>query len=174
LDFADVKTVMSEMGNALMGTGIADGQDRAQEAAKQAISSPLLEEISIEGAKGILINITGGYDLTLDDVKNATSVIYDTAGNDANIIFGAILDEEIKEEIRVTVIATGLNGEINNGTLEEQNPFFDVVGSRRKVLDIPTFKRKEPQEYSDSPDNGEVEDVYDIPAFIRNKQVNES
>jgi len=174
LDFADVKTVMSEMGNALMGTGMADGQDRAQEAAKQAISSPLLEEISIEGAKGILINITGGYDLTLDDVKNATSVIYDTAGNDANIIFGAILDEEIKEEIRVTVIATGLNGEINNGILEEQNPFFDVVGSRRKVLDIPTFKRKEPQGYSDSPDNGEVEDVYDIPAFIRNKQVNES
>jgi cell division protein FtsZ len=175
LDFADVKTVMSEMGNALMGTGIADGQDRAQEAAKQAISSPLLEEISIEGAKGILINITGGYDLTLDDVKNATSVIYDTAGNDANIIFGAILDEEIKEEIRVTVIATGLNGEINNGMLEEQNPFFDVVGSRRKVLDIPTFKRKEPQEHTDaSPGNGEVEDVYDIPAFIRNKQVNES
>ena len=73
------------------------------------------------------------------------------------------------------MIATGLNGEVNSGVLEEQNPFFDIVGSRRKVLDIPTFKRKEPKDYSDtSSDNGEVEDVYDIPAFIRNKQVRES
>jgi cell division protein FtsZ len=170
LDFADVKTIMSEMGNALMGTGIADGQDRAQEAAKQAISSPLLEDISIEGAKGILINITGGYDLTLDDVKNATSVIYESAGSDANIIFGAILDEGIKEEIRVTVIATGLNGEAGLGSLDEQNPFFDIIGSRRRVLDIPTFKRKEPKEFSNSPDNGETADDFDIPTFIRNRQ----
>lgn len=175
LDFADVKAVMSEMGNALMGTGIADGQDRAQEAANQAISSPLLEDISIEGAKGILINITGGYDLTLDDVKNATSVIYESVGSDANIIFGAILDETIKEEIRVTVIATGLNGEANTNILEEQNPFLDIVGSRRRVLDIPTFKRKEPKEYAETTSgNGEHKDIFDIPAFIRNKQAREN
>ncbi len=172
LDFADVKTVMSEMGNALMGTGIAEGQDRAQEAARQAISSPLLEEISIEGAKGILINITGGYDLALDDVKSATSLIYESAGPDSNIIFGAILDENIKEEIRVTVIATGLNGESQSKILQEQNPFFDNVGSRRRVLDIPTFKRKEPTDSSSN--NGDEEDVYDIPAFIRNRQDNQN
>jgi len=86
-----------------------------------------------------------------------------------------ILDQNIKEEIRVTVIATGLNGEAHSGMLEDQNPFFDIVGSRRRVLDIPTFKRKEPKDYRDSSsDNGEVEDVYDIPAFIRNKQVKEN
>ncbi|HDL17943.1 MAG TPA: cell division protein FtsZ [Bacteroidetes bacterium] len=175
LDFADIKAIMAEMGNALMGTGIADGQDRAMEAAKMAISSPLLEEISIEGAKGILINISGGYDLTLDDVKNATSVVYDSVGSDANIIFGAILDENIKEEIRVTVIATGLDGESNSNVLETRNPFFDIIGSRRRVLDIPTFKRKEQKEFSDSSGSkGDGEDVYDIPAFIRNRQVNES
>lgn len=174
LDFADVKTVMSEMGNALMGTGIAEGQDRAQEAANQAISSPLLEDISIEGAKGILINITGGYDLTLEDVKNATSLIYESAGSDSNIIFGAILDEKIKEEIRVTVIATGLNGESQSGILKNQNQFFDNVGSRRRVLDIPTFKRKEPTDFNDSASDNEKEDVYDIPAFIRNRQENQN
>ena len=175
LDFADIKAIMAEMGNALMGTGIADGQDRAMEAAKMAISSPLLEEISIEGAKGILINISGGYDLTLDDVKNATSVVYDSVGSDANIIFGAILDENIKEEIRVTVIATGLDCESNSNVLETRNPFFDIIGSRRRVLDIPTFKRKEQKEFSDSSGSkGDGEDVYDIPAFIRNRQVNES
>ena len=170
LDFADVKTVMSEMGNALMGTGIGTGPERAQEAATQAISSPLLEEISIEGAKGILINITGGYDLTLDDVRNATSIIYDAAGPDANIIFGAILDESLKDELRVTVIATGLDGEAGVGHLQEQNPFEDLLGSRRRVLDIPAFKRKEPKVYGDTPAQEEGdEDIYDIPAFMRKR-----
>jgi|Deesub1362B_J571_1020462.scaffolds.fasta_scaffold01911_4 cell division protein FtsZ len=172
LDFADVKTVMSEMGNALMGTGIASGPDRAVEAAKQAISSPLLEDVSIEGAKGVLINITGGYDLSLEDVKNATSVIYDSVGSDANIIFGAILDENIKDEIRVTVIATGLDGHAHTGMTEETNPFENILGTRRRILDIPTFKRKEPKIYGDTPVDEEEQDVYDIPAYVRKRNGN--
>lgn len=106
-DFADVKTVMKEMGDALMGTGTCSGEDRAQEAAHQAISSPLLEDVSITGAKGVLINICGGPDITLHEVNAATSIISEAAGSDANIIFGAVIDPEIEGEFRVTVIATG-------------------------------------------------------------------
>ncbi|NIP43675.1 MAG: cell division protein FtsZ [candidate division Zixibacteria bacterium] len=106
-DFADVKTVMKEMGDALMGTGTCSGEDRAQEAAHQAISSPLLEDVSITGARGVLINICGGPDITLHEVNAATSIISEAAGSDANIIFGAVIDPEIKGEFRVTVIATG-------------------------------------------------------------------
>ena len=107
-DFADVRTVMLEMGDALMGTGIGKGDERAIDAARHAISSPLLENVSIGGARGVLINITGGEDMTLHDVNTATSLIYETSGNDANIIFGAVVDPNMKGKIRVTVIATGL------------------------------------------------------------------
>jgi cell division protein FtsZ len=107
-DFADVRTVMLEMGDALMGTGTARGEDRAIEASRQAISSPLLEDVSIGGARGILINVTGGEDMTLFDVNEATSLIYDEAGAEANIIFGAVVDPTMEDEMRVTVIATGL------------------------------------------------------------------
>ena len=112
LDFADVRTIMNEMGVALMGTGIARGEDRAEEAARLAISSPLLEDLSIDGAHGVLINITGGPDLTLYDVNEASTLIQEAAHEDANIIFGAVIDESIPEgEMRVTVIATGLEGD---------------------------------------------------------------
>src|ERR1700752_1294194 len=107
LDFADVKTVMSGMGMALMGTGTATGENRAVEAAKRAISSRLLEEQSIHGARGVLINITGGHDLGLHEVSEASSIIHDAADTDANIIFGAVLDETMKGEVKITVIATG-------------------------------------------------------------------
>jgi len=107
-DFADVRTVMLEMGDALMGTGFGSGDDKASDAALQAISSPLLEDVSIGGAKGILINVTGGEDMTLFDVNNATTAIYDEAGSDANIIFGAVIDPAMNDQIRVTVIATGI------------------------------------------------------------------
>jgi cell division protein FtsZ len=106
-DFADVRTVMQEMGDALMGTGEANGEDKAAQAAHEAISSPLLENISIAGAKGVLVNVTGGPDMTLFDVNDATSKIYDAAGADANIIVGAVIDPNLKDTIRVTVIATG-------------------------------------------------------------------
>ena len=107
LDFADVKTVMSGMGMALMGTGTATGENRAVEAAKKAISSRLLEDRSIQGARGVLINITGGHDLLLHEVSEASSIIHDAADPEANIIFGAVLDERMKGEVKITVIATG-------------------------------------------------------------------
>ncbi|NOY77949.1 MAG: cell division protein FtsZ [Calditrichaeota bacterium] len=178
LDFADVRTVMAEMGDALMGTGISTGQDRAQEAAMRAISSPLLEDVSISGAQGVLINITGGLDLSLDDVNNATSIIFEAAGPDANIIFGAILDENIQDEVRVTVIATGLNDGASAQSAEEDRNVLELFGTRRKVLDIPTFKRREkpafPFETSKESPEDETrtasDDYLDIPTFLRKKQ----
>src|SRR5262249_15972427 len=109
VDFADVRTIMSCMGRALMGTGRAKGDRRAIEAAQQAISSPLLEDVSIEGATGILINITGGPDLTPFEVNEAASRIPEAAHEEANIIFGSVIDSNIKDEVRITVIATGFD-----------------------------------------------------------------
>jgi cell division protein FtsZ len=109
VDFADVRTVMTDMGDAIMGAGVAKGGHRAAIAAEQAISSPLLEGVSIQGAQGVLVNITGGRSMTLLEVSEATQIIHDAAGDDANIIFGAVLDETMDEEIMVTVIATGFN-----------------------------------------------------------------
>jgi cell division protein FtsZ len=109
LDFADVKTIMHGMGMALMGTGVSSGDHRAVEAAQRAISSPLLEEASIEGAKGVLINITGGLDMTLFEVHEAASVIQEAADDEANIIFGTVIDPRMKDEVKVTVIATGFD-----------------------------------------------------------------
>ena len=109
VDFADVRTVMSNRGAALMGTGFGRGENRAMEAAQEAISSPLLDNISISGAAGVLINITGGMDLAIDEVTTISSIIQETAGDDAEIIFGAVHDPSMKEEVRVTVIATGFD-----------------------------------------------------------------
>ena len=107
LDFADVRTIMTGQGMALMGTGLASGEKRSLEAASRAISSPLLEDISIDGAKGILINITGSSNLTLHEINEASMLVQEAAHEDANIIFGAVIDEEMGDTIRVTVIATG-------------------------------------------------------------------
>ncbi len=107
LDFADVRTIMANMGDALMGTGFASGEYRASEAAQEAISSPLLEDVQIKGARGVLVNITGGSDMTLHEVNDANNVIYEAAGEEANIIFGAAIDESMNGQVRVTVIATG-------------------------------------------------------------------
>jgi cell division protein FtsZ len=120
VDFADVKTVMSSMGHALMGIGVANGPSRAVEAARQAISSPLLEDVDIEGATGILINITAGSSVTLMEVNEACSIIQEAAHEDANIIFGAVIDDSMGENIRVTVIATGFPVEGDEA---------DVIGS---------------------------------------------
>jgi len=109
LDFADVETIMKNMGAAVMGTGTASGEERAVLAAQQAISSPLLDNASISGAQGVLVNITGGADLTLMEVDEATSIIFEEAGKDANIIFGAVIEPALEEEILVTVIATGFH-----------------------------------------------------------------
>ncbi|MCK4302006.1 MAG: cell division protein FtsZ, partial [candidate division Zixibacteria bacterium] len=119
-DFADVRTVMLERGDALMGTGLGIGEDRAVDAAKEAISSPLLEDVSISGAKGVLINVTGGEDMTLFDVNAATSLVYEAAGNDANIIFGAVIDPDMNDQMRVTVIATGFSGKDEHVAVQEE------------------------------------------------------
>jgi cell division protein FtsZ len=107
LDFADVKTIMSGMGLAMMGTGIAEGQDRAMEAARRAISSPLLEGSSVNGSRGVIINVTGGPDLSLVEVSEASSIVQQAAHEDANIIFGAVVDPALKGKVKITVIATG-------------------------------------------------------------------
>lgn len=107
VDFADVKTIMSDKGLALMGTGRATGEKRALSAMQQAISSPLLEDISIDGATGLLINITGGRDMTLQEVNEALTLVHDAADPDAEIIFGSLIDENIRDEVKITIIATG-------------------------------------------------------------------
>jgi cell division protein FtsZ len=172
LDFADVKTIMSEMGMALMGTGIASGDNRAVEAAQKAISSPLLEDISIEGAKGLLINVTGSDSMTLNEVNEASVLIQKEAHEEANIIFGAVIDEKMEEEIRVTVIATGF-GKMEERMLPHLKKISPISFSLRDNVDVPTYLRKE-KEKSEEP-RVEVaeeassydEDQYDIPTFLR-------
>ncbi len=128
LDFADVRAVMSEMGDALMGSGIASGESRAKQAAEQAIHSPLLEDISISGALGVLVNITGGASMTLHEVNTATTIIFEEAGPNANIIFGAVIDKTLADEMRITVIATGLSN--HNGRRR-------LFGLNRPHIDFP-------------------------------------
>ena len=184
LDFADVRTVMSEMGLALMGTGAASGENRAIEAAQRAISSPLLEDITISGARGILINITGGTDLTLYEVNEASTLVQEEAHEEANIIFGAVIDETLKEEMRVTVIATGFG---RAEEMEERIPESRVAPPEREKTvvsftrrennrDIPTFIRQEKpvevQEKQAKSARGRMsvnlkEEEYDIPTFLR-------
>jgi cell division protein FtsZ len=109
LDFADVKTIMSGMGVAMMGTGMSEGENRAMQAAQKAISSPLLEDSSVTGARGVIINVTGGPDLSLMEVSEASSVIQEAAHDDANIIFGAVVDPSLAGKVKITVIATGFD-----------------------------------------------------------------
>ncbi len=136
LDFADVKTIMQETGTALMGIGSADGENRAAVAARSAISSPLLET-SIEGAKGVLFNITGGADLGLFEVNEAAEIIAQAADPEANIIFGAVIDEDLQDQVRVTVIATGFDRPASKETFVE----LDVKPFNTEDLYIPQFLR---------------------------------
>ena len=171
LDFADVKTIMTDMGDAIMGTGVGRGENKAVEAANSAISSPLLEEISIEGAQGVLVNITGGKDLTLYEVNDATSIIFDAAGHDTNIIFGAVIDEKTNDEIRVTVIATGFNKKQKNVEKNEEK-YLNYLNTTSKEREKPTFVRVNKinletvtmENENFTPFN--TEDL-DIPAFLR-------
>lgn len=180
VDFADVRTIMAEMGQALMGSGVARGENRAAEAARKAISSPLLEDISVNGAKGVLINITGSSDLTIHDVDEAMSLIHEEAHEDANIIFGAVIDESMGDEVRVTVIATGFGKAADARThgharqRDEQIPPAVIV----EDLGIPSMYRR--PEKGPELRHGEVkrlgkhggynmddEDLYDTPTFLR-------
>ena len=191
LDFADVQTIMKKMGEAIMGTGVAQGEERAVLAAQQAISSPLLDDASISGAQGVLVNITGSADLTLVEVDAATNIIFEEAGKDANIIFGAVIDPSLGDEIRVTVIATGFN---QGQYISEKEPEVEQVVApiQRPTQDLldqmnqPVFKQQdesvepsieEPQQETSRPSfkfddtNPAIygEDL-DVPAFIRRQK----
>ncbi|HOD98458.1 MAG TPA: cell division protein FtsZ [Syntrophales bacterium] len=141
LDFADVKNTMSNMGLALMGTGTANGENRAVEAAQRAISSPLLEDNSIHGAHGVLLNITGGPDMSLFEVNEASSLIQAEAHEDANIIFGTVIDENMGDEIRITVIATGF--EDISGRKNTVVKMSSMGGMKRDDLSKPAYLRKD-------------------------------
>jgi cell division protein FtsZ len=185
LDFADVRAVMAEMGLAMMGASSATGENRAVEAAQKAISSPLLEDVSINGARGILINITGGPDMSLCEVNEAAELIHKEAHEDANIIFGAVVDERMKDELRITVIATGFEDKYKEQTKETRKaPSHSSTSRDRKVihlgtiiddLDSPTWQRKK-QETGEHEDisldkalhmGQDEEDKFDIPTFLR-------
>ena len=179
LDFADVRTTMSKAGMALMGTGIGSGENRAMEAAESAISHPLLEDLSICGARGVLMNITCGPDLTMAEMTDASDLICKEAGDDAEIIWGTVLDESAGEELRVTVIATGIHSETEreakrfSGRVRDITP-EDLAGAGR--LDEPTFIRKEKAvgEGTGAQYRGYRgiildEDDLDVPTFMRRK-----
>jgi cell division protein FtsZ len=161
LDFADVKSIMQGMGMALMGAGRATGENRAIEATQQAISSPLLEEATIQGAKGVLINITGGPDLTLFEVNAASSIIRESADDDANIIFGAVIDENLTDEMKITVIATGFDKESTSIASAAATTAIPAPPPRfitRPADDLPRPMMGTPR----------VDDL-DVPTFIRKK-----
>src|SRR5436309_3443347 len=132
LDFADVRTIMSSMGLAMMGTGTGKGEHRALDAAQKAVASPLLDDTSIQGARGILINFTGGSDLSIHEVEEAARIVQEAAHEDANIIFGAVIDPNMGDEVRMTVIATGFS--------EKK----EAQSSNGKVLDLPRVPRSSP------------------------------
>ena len=140
LDFADVKTIMSGMGVALMGTGTASGQNRAVAAAEKAISSPLLEDVSIRGARGVLINITAGTSLSLSEVNDAASLVREEASDEANIIFGTVIDETMGDELKVTVVATGFEPGVAEGAWRNPRKGIKLV-SRADDLQTPAFLR---------------------------------
>jgi len=177
VDFADVRAVMSEMGMAMMGTGEATGENRAVEAAEKAISSPLLEDISIHGARGVLINITASPDVTLQEINEAAEVVHAEAHEDANIIWGMVIDPNIQDKVRVTVIATGF-GEAAEDETSVSMPQVVAPKESAERLEIPTFARK-PKEGGGEViklkklsvlSSSEDEDKYEIPTFLR-KQV---
>lgn len=183
LDFADVETIMKNMGDAIMGTGSASGEERAALAAQQAISSPLLDSASISGAQGVLVNITGGPDLTLMEVDEATSIIFEEAGEGANIIFGAVIDPALVDSIQVTVIATGFNPNLAENEVKEQRrdePNITPNSARiladktniplhqkSGILEEPRNIEKSPRLFFDDSSPAIYGSDLDIPAFIR-------
>ncbi|MCT2344202.1 cell division protein FtsZ [Niallia taxi] len=171
LDFADVKTIMVNKGSALMGIGVASGENRAAEAAKKAISSPLLET-SIDGAQGVLMNITGGSNLSLYEVQEAADIVASASDQDVNMIFGSVINENLKDEIVVTVIATGFNQDTMpvssaRPSLNNMKPSSNPVGSREvKREESPNNNVKEPVRNNNIQTG---EDTLDIPTFLRNR-----
>jgi cell division protein FtsZ len=164
LDFADVRTIMAGMGMAMMGTGVGHGEHRALDAAQKAVASPLLDDASIDGARGILINFTGGSDLSLHEVEEAARIVQEAAHEEANIIFGAVIDPNLQDEVRMTVIATGFpekrealtpGGKVVDLSRGSRSPAL-AGGWRRRAADARPGS-------DEAPDDGDL----DVPAFLR-------
>ncbi|MDQ7192049.1 cell division protein FtsZ [Staphylococcus felis] len=173
LDFADVKTIMSNQGSALMGIGVSSGENRAVEAAKKAISSPLLET-SIVGAQGVLMNITGGESLSLFEAQEAADIVQDAADEDVNMIFGTVINPELQDEIVVTVIATGFEDKPSSQVRKQSNTGFGASASQQNTKEssfgtssssIPTHEKESESGRSHSTTADD-----DIPSFIRNRE----
>lgn len=163
LDFADVKTIMSDKGSALMGIGIATGESRATEAAKKAISSPLLET-SIDGAKGVIMNITGGMNLSLYEVQEAADIVASASDEEVNMIFGSVINENLNDEIIVTVIATGFSDDI--APVQAPRP---TLGGRHTAQPAQPV-RQEPVQQQEQVRQVPQDDQLDIPTFLRNRR----
>jgi len=187
LDFADVKKVMEQMGTAIMGTGRVGGENRATEAAKEAINSPLLEDISIHGAKGLLMNITGPHDMTMDEIDSACTYIKGEVDSEAEIFWGVVFDDTMGEEVQITVIATGIEKEddlatqkvvkLRDVTPEEAKDSWTVRPVGGENLDIPAFQRIHKEDYTFHREEtkkgffkrGFFKDSLDYPTFLRAK-----
>jgi cell division protein FtsZ len=178
VDFADVKSIMSERGMAMMGIGVASGENRAVEAAKNAISSPLLEDIDVSGARGVLVNITGSSSMTMDDFDAVNKTVHEKVHEDANIIVGVVIDESMGEDIKVTAIVTGFGDRFDLEKGRDSRTNVTQMGDRnpaagKKWLDIPTHIRDRQQHENTTRIRPAVsfieddEDQYDIPTFLR-------
>ncbi|MEE2023146.1 MULTISPECIES: cell division protein FtsZ [Alkalimonas] len=174
VDFADVRTVMSEMGTAMMGTGTASGSDRAEEAAEQAISSPLLEDIDLSGAKGILVNITAGLDISIEEFETVGNAVKAFASENATVVVGAVIDPNMSEELRVTVVATGIGA--------ARRPDISLVANQRQEVSAPVYRTAggntaqqmqaevvtQPKVQAEQRvEQKPAQDIFDIPAFLR-------
>lgn len=171
VDFADVKAAMSERGMAMMGIGLGEGEKRAAEAAQQAISSPLLEDIDISGAKGVLVNITGSSSMTMEDFEEVSRIIHDKVHEDANIFIGLVINEEMGDTIKVTAIATGFGDSFEKNKRQTEDLKAQAAMTYNRVdRDLPTFIRNRQPDvpkafgYSSSED-----EEYDIPTFLRKR-----
>ncbi|MFC3040248.1 cell division protein FtsZ [Virgibacillus xinjiangensis] len=179
VDFADVKTIMIDKGSALMGIGIATGETRATEAAKKAISSPLLET-SIDGAHGILMNITGGTNLSLYEVQEAADLVTSAADNEVNVIFGSVINENLNDEIIVTVIATGFDENVKKAEKQPRQQRPVINHNQQAATSAPeesprereTGQQQQPQHQQQSQRSKPEEDTLDIPTFLRNRNRN--
>jgi len=176
VDFADVRTVMSEMGHAMMGSGIAEGENRAEEAAEIAISSPLLEDIDLSGAKGVLVNITAGFDLRLDEFETVGNTVRSFSSDNATVVIGTSLDPEMNDSLRVTVVATGIGtdkyGEINStksNMSKETLSDYRYQKISRKNFSIENRKINNKTNNCTIEQKSHTKDYLDIPAFLRKK-----
>ena len=168
VDFADVRTVMSEMGMAMMGSGVAEGADRAREAAEAAVSSPLLEDINLAGANGVLVNVTAGMDLSIGEFQEVGETVKQFASDEATVVIGTVVDPEMAQEIRVTVVATGLG----QGIKASETPVQVVTRSPTAAPNYAEFEKPAVQRKKAVGDGmtdaaNELEDILDIPAFLR-------